>query len=620
MNHTKVFITFLGILISGQIFMPVSGQHMNPVIPGDYETHSPEDTLAHELGKSDSTETSLSDNIYNLIYKSIFIDTTRRRDLTYIDDFSESQNIFIPFTGKRIGKIYRRNVQIFGGSIHDTTEIPTTGLTNLASKIHIDTRDAVIMDNMIVATGDTIDPFRLADNERILRSLPFIHDVKIIPIVSDDIEDVVDLIIITQDVFSIGVGGSASSPENFKLNLYERNLLGMGWEINNEFHFNAARSPELGYDGKFFISNISGTFVSGLINYAKLYENDVLRLSLNRSFLTPQTKYAGGLEVSYKRNYLDLKDLRKLNYSSLAQDYWIGRAFQLHDASNRKNLTISLRYYRDDFKDRPLVKPDSNFAFHDYSYFLSGIYLTKILYFKSSLVLGFGHTEDIPYGYNLNLTAGYGNTEFEERMYAGIRLRGATFSDKFGYILGTASAGSFYDGQRMEDGVINLGWLYFTNMFNLGADYKLRQFVSGSYTIGFHRLNDDQLDLEREHGVSIFDSDKLRGSQRVELSLQSIVFSPWNWFGFRFAIEGFLDVGWIGSNYKPPDVEKINSAIGLIFRLRNDNLVLSTFQIGFAYFPNSVAGSKNFNWGFSTSEPRLLGQLEGRKPAIIPFR
>ena len=104
------------------------------------------------------------------------------------------------------------------------------------------------------------------------------------------------------------------------------------------------------------------------------------------------------------------------------------------------------------------------------------------------------------------------------------------------------------------------------------------------------------------------------------LVLPAIIFSPWNWFGFRFAIEGFVDIGWIGSNNRPPDIKKINSAVGFIFRLRNENLVISTFQIGFAFFPNAIAGTKRFNWAFSTSHPRLFGQLEGRKPTIIPFR
>ncbi len=608
-----VFLLFL-------FFLFIEGIASDRPFPSDDKNLSGEDSLAHELGKSDSSDNSVSDDVYNLIYKSIFVDTTKRRDLTYVDDFSKAEDPFLKYTGKRIGKIYRKDVQIFGGSVYDTIEVQMTGLTNLVDKLHITTRDMVIIQNLLFSTGDTINPFKLADNERIIRKLPYIHDAKIIVIDIEDDPDVVDLLIITQDVFSLGVGGSVSSPERFKVNLFERNLLGMGWEINNEFHFNTVRSPELGYDGKFIINNIYGSFVSGLVNIATMYETNLFRISLNRSFLTPETKYAGGLDFQNTSIYSDLTGTRLLNYKLLAQDYWVGRAFKIADPSSRKNLTISTRYYTSDFRERPEVKPDSNFSFHDYHYILGSIYLTKILHFESSLVLGFGNTEDIPYGYNISMTLGYGNTEFEERTYGGFRLRGATFSDKLGYILGVLSFGSFYDGNRMEDGVINLSSLYFTPLIEMGRNYKLRQFLSGSYTIGIRRLADDQLKFEIDRGVPIFNSDALKGTQKATISLQSILFSPWNLFGFRFAIEGFAEFGWIGSNYRPPDLNRINSALGVIFRLRNESLVISTFQIGFVFYPQAMEGMQRFNWRFSTSEPQLFRQLEGRKPSIIPFR
>jgi hypothetical protein len=586
----------------------------------DEHAKANEDSLAHELGKSDSADTSVSDDIYDMIYKSIFVDTTRRRDLTLVDDFRESEDIFMPFSGKRIGKIYRKNVQIFGGSVHDTTEIPTTGLSSFANKIHINTRDVVIEQNLIFESGDTLNPFELADNERIIRNLPFIHDAKIIPLPREDDENVVDLLIITQDIFSLGVGGSVYGTNRFKVNLFERNLAGMGWEFDNEFHFDAIKSPEFGYDGKFIISNISGTFISGLINYAKLYDIERVRLSLNRGFLTPATKYAGGIDLSFTTLYTELDNYRKIDNKLFNQDYWAGRAFRLRDESQRKNLTLSMRFISNKFRFRPQVSADSNFTYHNFNFVLGGIYFTRVLHFESSHIRGFGYTEDVPYGYNVSMVAGVGSTEFENRIYNGFRVGLATFSDYSGYLLGVLNFGSFYDGDRMEDGVIDLSGLYFTPLLNLGADYKLRQFISGSYTIGIRRLNDDQLDLEQDRGVPLFNTDKLRGAQRATLSLQSIVFSPWNLFGFRFAIEGFVDLGWIGSNYRPPNVKKINTALGFIFRLRNENLVMSTFQIGFAFFPNAIEGTKRFNWAFSTSEPRLFGALQGRKPTVIQFR
>jgi hypothetical protein len=620
MKNSKYYSLILSVMILVITFLPTLGaSNDDPIIIYD-ESGAREDSLAHELGKADSSDSSISGDIYDMIYKSIFVDSARHRDLSLVDKFTKSEEMYIPFNGKRIGKIYRKNVQIFGGSIHDTTEIPTTGLSNLANKLHVNTRDLVIQQNLIIEPGDTINPFKLADNERIIRKLPFIYDVKIVPILNKDDEDLVDLLIITQDVFSIGVGGSVYASDRFKLNIFERNLAGMGWEFDNEFYFNAVKSPEFGYDGKFFISNIAGTFISSLVNYAKLYDVEKYLLSLNRGFLTPETKYAGGLDLRYTTNYTDSNNVRDLNNKVMTQDYWFGRAFQLGDVSQRKNLTLSVRFLGNNFKFRPPVQPDSNFIYHNSEFALASIYLTKILHFQSRHIRGFGYTEDVPYGYNISFTMGYGRTEFEERIYNGLRLRGATFSDEIGYLSGILGFGSYYDGRQIEDGVIDLSSLYFTPLLDFGADYKFRQFISGYYTIGIRRLKDDQLDLEQNRGVPLFNSDKLRGTQRASLSLQSVIFFPWNWIGFRFALEGFIDVGWIGSNYKPPQINNINSAVGFIFRLRNDNLVMSTFQIGFVFYPKALAGTNRFNWAFSTAEPRLFGQLEDRKPGIIPYR
>jgi hypothetical protein len=571
------------------------------------------------IQEKDSAQSSVSGDLYKMLYNSIFIDTTRRRDLSQRNEFEESQREFLRFSGKRINKIFRRRVDIFGGSIHDTLLVSGSSLTRAADNFHIDTRDQVIFNNMLVAPGDTVNPYQLADNERIIRALPFIRDAKIIVIPVKDNDELVSLVVITKDVFSLGIDGSVYGPGHFKVNVYERNLFGQGWELDNGIHYNSVKSPKLGYDGRFYISNINGSFISGLFNYKNLFELEATRLSLSRIFLTPQTKYAGGIDLIHSRSFLDINNQREQLYSTVSQDYWVGRAFQLRDDSPRKNLTLSIRFYDQNFGARPQVKSDSNFAYHDNHLILAGIYFTRILHFESSLIRGFGHIEDIPYGYSISLTGGFGNTEFKRRVYTGMRLQGATFSDSFGYILGSLGAGSFFDGDRLEDGVVKLDWLYFTHLLNIGREYKLRQFISGNYTVGIRRLNNDQLDLLEERGIPIFESDQLKGVQRFQLSLETVTFSPWDWFGFRYAFEVFADFGWIGSNQKMLELDQINSAFGFIFRLRNEFLVFDTFEIGFAFFPNAPQGSKNFNWGFSTSQPQLFRGLQGRKPTIVQF-
>ena len=562
---------------------------------------------------------SVSDDIYKMIYRSIFIDSTRQRNQIQEGEFVEAHEVYLPFTGKTIRNIYYKKVPIFGGSVYDTLAMPSTALTRTAESIHINTRDHIITNNLLFSAGDTINAYQIADNARILRDLNFVYDANILIIPADHSDQLVDLMIITQDKFSIGIGGSVYDTDRFKANLYDRNLFGMGWELNNIVYYNARQSPVWGYDGKFYVSNINSTFISGLLNYKNTFETEGLQFALSRPFLTPQIKYGGGIDLNQMHVFSDLNNTRLENHSVFRQDYWLGRSFPLPDPTTRKNLTLSVRYINEKFGTRPDISPDSNHVFHNNDIFLAAFFLSRVYYFKSQMILGFGHTEDVPYGYSFSVTGGMGKTEFEKRWYGGINLQAATFTDDFGYFLGSVNAGSYYDGRRFENGVIRFDGFYFSNLLELGAGFDLRQFFKGNYTVGIQRLDDDQLNMDEDNKLREFVSDKYAGSQRLSFGFETVAFSPWNWFGFRYALVGFADFGWIGSNHRVPDMTRLSSVFGFKFRLRNESLVLSTFEVGFAFYPNSPDGSGHFGWRFSTSEPILIRRLESKKPQIVPY-
>ncbi len=263
--------------------------------------------------------------------------------------------------------------------------------------------------------------------------------------------------------------------------------------------------------------------------------------------------------------------------------------------------------------------PDSNFFYHNQDLVLGAMYYSKIKYSTSNLIRGFGRTEDIPLGYRFDMTAGYSNGEFENRQYGGLGLSGGLLLDHLGYFSGSVQFGAFYDGHRMENAVINASLYYFTNLIPLDG-YRFRQFFYTDYTIGFNRIDETVIELKDQSGIRWLSNEKLRGSQRLSLKLESVAFSPWTWVGFRFALVGFFDTGFIGSNDKVPDLKNMYSSLGFILRLRNLNLVIDTFEIGFAFFPKTPEGVSPISWHFSTSEPRALTNLEGKKPSVLLFR
>ncbi len=233
--------------------------------------------------EADTSNRALTGDLYDLLYHAVIIDTSKRQ-ANERRDFFDSEEYFMPYRGSLITSIRFKQVPTFVGSVYDTSLTPASDLAKFANSVHIATRNFVITKNLLFAPNDTVAPFLLADNERILRTLPFIRDARIYlkPLTTDSSQ--VELTIVTQDIFPIGIGGSVSSVDNFNLDIYDRNLFGMGWEWNNGLRYRAGQDPQLGYDGRFYVNNIKGSFISGYLNYINVQEREAFIVSFDKVF------------------------------------------------------------------------------------------------------------------------------------------------------------------------------------------------------------------------------------------------------------------------------------------------------------------------------------------------
>jgi hypothetical protein len=104
------------------------------------------------------------------------------------------------------------------------------------------------------------------------------------------------------------------------------------------------------------------------------------------------------------------------------------------------------------------------------------------------------------------------------------------------------------------------------------------------------------------------------------LSLESVLFSPANYFGFRFAFFAFADIGCLFGTNENIGNNDIVSSVGLGIRIRNDNLVFNTLQIRLGYFPNLPLDSK-VNY-FLISGEQLLhpSNFDPGPPSVLPYR
>ena len=270
-----------------------------------------EDTLFIQTTEGDSLnlplkESSLKDDLFDMLYGAIFRDST---NTTYDTEsnLTESEEKFLPYKGHLIKNIYISKVPVFGGSVDDTLEFTVTSIERFGNSLHVNTKDWVIHNNILFKVGDVIQPYELADNERILRRLPFIRDARILVVPTTE-EEEVNLLIITRDVFSLGINVNARKIDDIAISLFERNLFGNGWEFRNTFRHRSEFDQEIDYEGIFNINNISGTFIGITLQYIYAHDLEQGWVKFNKEYLTPETQYAGGIDLIRTTSKNELED------------------------------------------------------------------------------------------------------------------------------------------------------------------------------------------------------------------------------------------------------------------------------------------------------------------------
>jgi hypothetical protein len=553
----------------------------------------------------------------DVLFKSIV--TSGPPEMTDSIQFRRSEDAFFKYEGKTIGKIRLKKIRILAGSVYDTLEVIETPVSKAFNGLHIQTRDRILRYNLLFAEGDSIDPYLLADNERILRELPYLEDAKILVQPRQEGSEFVDVVVITKDVFSLGISPTLIDAYRYRMAVYERNLLGIGSEIRYTMEYDRRISARTGYDIKYEMNNILGTFINGTFRHRDDPDGLYNQLIFNKPFLTPQTRYGGAINFETARTErveIQNDSLVKTPFSNGIQDIWLGRSFHIGEVHSRRNLIIAARVRNEDYIRRPTVFADSNFFYHDKKLFLASLTLKRIYYFQSSMILSFGITEDFPIGYRIDFTTGYASDEFSKKPYFGIEVGGAKLWPKLGYFASSMEYGGFFDEGRLQEGIFRTRLFYFTPLSRL-AHYGLRQLLFVSWTYGVNRIPGQAISLD--NSIRGIVGGIVSGTNRIRFNVESIAFAPWNVFGFRFALYGYGDVGFISNSLDLLNRRNVYGTVGIGCRIRNESLVLRTLQIRIGYFPRLPRGQSQIDLDISTNDPSLSLPIDAVFPAVIGF-
>lgn len=573
----------------------------------------------YETLKSQFYRTKLTKELYNLLFTDIPEEAPSSEDP---EETSKSIAPYLAYEGKIIGDVKIKKVNVFGTSIDDTTRQVDSWIVSTGNHLHINSRIWVIRKNLLVKKGDVLDPFELADNERIIRELAFIQDARIKVAPRGAGSDTVDLVLITKDVWSISAAIKPKGLFEGTLNITDRNIIGLGHELHNDIIRSLDEDQIWGYEGTYRIPNTFGAFITTEFTYANYYLKHGYGAKVYRNFLTPEMKYAGGLELSRQelRRELLLSDtsLLRFPYGYDLQDLWLGRSFLIKKKDDaRTQLVFSGRYTRRNFFERPVITADTNQIYHNSSSVMASIGYTTKEYYKGFYIYGFGRTEDIPEGSLAEITGGIEYGEFYKRYYGGIRLAKGIMSSRKGYLYSEANVGGFFRNGIFEQGVVNLEANMFSNLHHIN-NYAVRHFFGMEYTRGIRRHKEEFITINDQYGIRGLNSSWLRGTKKLALNWETLVFIPFQPIGFQFAFFGFADLGLI-STAKNVFKGDFYSGFGLGLRIRNDNLTFNTFQIRLGYYPKIPADERMFDLDVSGISSFHERYFEINAPTVIEF-
>ena len=589
------------------------------------------DSIFYTRLKTRMYKHNLTRQIYDAIFQDVYNSRLKTGEVNAIE-----VNPFQAFEGKIIGTIYIRRLSVFGQTVYDTLRKPGNWIERIGGKLHTNTREHVIRNSyLLFHEGDALDPTVLRDNERLLRSTSIFHDARILVVPRANSRQFVDVFVITQDVWSLLPNGGFGGFTSFALGFDQLNFRGLGHQFSTQVAYSGTDPRQkMEYQAHYKVPFIGKTFLTAQADFLYLRDLKQVGARLYRPFITPDTKYAGSIEINHTQvnNRLITREdcvvyvPLSYNYS----DIWIGRSFRLFykqqdaERKGRSRLIVALRRTSYDYFKRPDVTADTNQIYQDSRTTLFGAGYSRRKYARDVLIYGFGRTEDVPVGTAVFGIGGFDNAELGRRLYTGLNFSHGGYVRQLGYLYNLISVGGYFRSRHIEQGVFSFETNYFSPLITSGWG-NMRHFFNARYTTGIGRFDNEYISLSNtgsglENDGFNLTTDALRGTKRLFITYENILFSKLNLIGFRVAFITFVNLGLASF----PDRSLLRGTLyqgyGIGFRLRNENLTFNSIQIRLAYYPNIPNNTIPFRQSFEAIPALRFRDFDLSAPQIIPYR
>lgn len=523
--------------------------------------------------------------LYTLIFKPQVIIKKKKKVNTKI-----KSETYIAFDGKTIRHIFIETLDPFGYSLTDVSIAPQNYFFKKANMVHVKSKRITILNLLLIRKNQIFDSLLYKESERLIRSQGYVREVLFSVKLTSKNSDSVDVNIRELDKWSI-MPQAVFSNSQLSVKIKDKNFMGMGHEFQNSFTWYHT-TGENAYNTNYIIPNIVNTYISTTLNYSKdRYGNTSKSFGIYRPFYSTFTKWAGGIYFSNQFIFDSLNSgdslfiFQKIKFN--INDYWAGYAFRIFKGNSVNNRTTNLisafRFYSIEFLEKPIQMFDTLNKYSTENFYLASIGISTRKYVQDKYVFKFGVFEDVPIGKNYSVTVGYQERNNINRLYVGGRISIGNFYH-WGYFSTNFEYGTFFNKSKAEQGIFKASVNYVTKLFKVGKWY-FRQFAKPQITIGLNRFSYESLSINDGYGIDGFNSSLLSGSSRMLFTFQSQSYAPWNLLGFRFGPYFIYSIGVLGDVRTSFKGSKMYSQFGLGILIKNDNLVLNTFQISFSFYP-----------------------------------
>lgn len=445
-----------------------------------------------------------------------------------------------------IGEIVLRKFNVF--DLSDPAE--DKALYRLANRLHIVTKDKVIEKQLLFQSGSRFSDRLINESARLLRQNSYLYDAEIRPTRRSD--GVVDIAIVTRDVWSLGPAISASrggGENRTRFGIEEINLLGRGQTVRFAHAEDVDRRSN---SFEFYDRHLNDSWVSAFLRIADNSDGKSNLISITRPFYALDSRWSAGVlafDDDHRSSLYFLGD-ETAEYQHARRNYSIFRGWSKGLQSGfAKRWSVGVTH--DDNRFSAVAKPTLPSllpADRKLVYPFVALEIVEDEFETSRNRDQIGKTEDFRTGLRVSASLGWADeslgSDRDALIYSASASRGFGSLQKDALLLSARTSG------RAESGRLSNGLIAVNARFYKTQSPKRLFFTAVRATAGHNLDLDNPLQLGGDNGLRGYPLRYQSGDAKLLFTVEQRYFT--DWYPFRLARIGaavFADAGRVwGSN------------------------------------------------------------------------